>query len=276
MGGIPTNRFGQVVVPVHHGPEEPVPGFYAVGECACVSVHGANRLGGNSLLDIIVFGRAAGNHMLEYLAEHRHHRDLPEAAIERALARLARWDQKGEGESVDMLCETLRKTMEEYCGVFRTREVLEEGVRQVESLARRLDDARLKDHSKVFNTARIEALELENLMDVALATVHSAAARRRIARRALAPGLSQARRYPVAQAHTLQPPGPAHRLQTGAHQAHDRRTLSARGTPILGVAMSIRFSIYRFNPEADSVRVCRITNCRTRAAARCFWMRFCC
>ena len=177
MGGIPTNRFGQVVVPVHHGPEEPVPGFYAVGECACVSVHGANRLGGNSLLDIIVFGRAAGNHMLEYLAEHRYHRALPEAAIERALARLARWDQKGEGESVDTLCEILRKTMEEYCGVFRTREVLEEGVRQVESLARRLGDARLKDHSKVFNTARIEALELENLMDVALATVHSAAAR---------------------------------------------------------------------------------------------------
>jgi succinate dehydrogenase / fumarate reductase flavoprotein subunit len=177
MGGIPTNRFGQVVVPVHTGPEEPVPGFYAVGECACVSVHGANRLGGNSLLDIIVFGRAAGNHMLEYLAEHRYHRQLPETAIERALGRLARWDQKGEGESVDGLCESLRKVMEDYCGVFRTREVLDEGVRQVEALANRLQDARLKDHSRVFNTARIEALELENLMDVALATVYSAAAR---------------------------------------------------------------------------------------------------
>ncbi len=76
MGGIPTNRFGQVVVPVQTGPEEPVPGLYAVGECACVSVHGANRLGGNSLLDIIVFGRAAGNHILEYLKENRCHRPL--------------------------------------------------------------------------------------------------------------------------------------------------------------------------------------------------------
>ena len=177
MGGIPTNRFGQVVVPVRTGPEEPVPGLYAVGECACVSVHGANRLGGNSLLDLLVFGRAAGNQMLEYLAENRFHRPLPEAAVERALARLARWDRKGDGESVDALRETLRKTMEECCGVFRARDVLTEGVRRVEELARRLDGARLRDHSKVFNTARVEALELENLMEVALATVHSAAAR---------------------------------------------------------------------------------------------------
>ncbi len=177
MGGIPTNRFGQVAVPVHTGPEEPVPGLYAVGECACVSIHGANRLGGNSLLDIIVFGRAAGNHMLEYLSENRFNRPMNEMAIERAMARLARWDKKGDGESVDCLRETLRKTMEDYCGVFRARDVLEEGVRQVEALARRLEDARLKDHSKVFNTARIEALELENLMDVALATVYSAVAR---------------------------------------------------------------------------------------------------
>ncbi len=177
MGGIPTNRFGQVVAPVHTGPEEPVPGLYAVGECACVSVHGANRLGGNSLLDIIVFGRAAGNHMLEYLAENRFHRPLPDSAIERTLTRLVRWDKKGEGESVDRLREELRQTMEEYCGVFRTRDVLEEGVRRMQQLAHRLADARLKDHSRVFNTARVEALELENLMDVALATVHSAAAR---------------------------------------------------------------------------------------------------
>jgi len=177
MGGIPTNRAGQVVAPVHTGPEEPVPGLYAVGECACVSVHGANRLGGNSLLDILVFGRAAGNHMLEYLSENRFHRPMHEPALERALDRLARWDKNGEGESVDRLREELRQTMETYCGVFRTRDVLEEGVRRVQALARRLTDARLKDHSRVFNTARIEALELENLMEVALATVHSAIAR---------------------------------------------------------------------------------------------------
>jgi succinate dehydrogenase / fumarate reductase flavoprotein subunit len=177
MGGIPTNRFGQVVAPVHKGPEEPVPGLYAVGECACVSVHGANRLGGNSLLDIIVFGRAAGNHILEYLAEHRYHRPSPQAAIERAAARLARWDRRGEGESIDALREEMQRTMEQHCGVFRTQEVMDEGTRKLEALAARLPDAVLRDHSRVFNTARIEALELENLMDVALATIHSAAAR---------------------------------------------------------------------------------------------------
>ncbi|HEY5682329.1 MAG TPA: succinate dehydrogenase flavoprotein subunit [Sulfuricaulis sp.] len=177
MGGIPTNRFGQVVVPVHTGPEEEVPGLYAVGECACVSVHGANRLGGNSLLDIIVFGRAAGNHILEYLKENPRHRVLPEESIDRAMARLTRWDKQGEGESVDLICDELRLTMEEHCGVFRDQKILDAGINKVVALQARLKQATLRDHSKVFNTARIEALELENLMDIALATVHSAAAR---------------------------------------------------------------------------------------------------
>ena len=177
MGGIPTNRFGQVVVPVQQGPEEPVPGLYAVGECACVSIHGANRLGGNSLLDIVVFGRAAGNHILEYLKESRYHRSLPDSALEPAMQKLTRWDARGDGESVDALGEALRRTMEQHCGVFRTQEVLDQGIGKVLKLRERLRDARLKDHSKVFNTARIEALELENLMEVALATVISAAAR---------------------------------------------------------------------------------------------------
>ena len=177
MGGIPTDRFGQVVVPVAHGPEEPVPGLYAVGECACVSVHGANRLGGNSLLDLVVFGRAAGNHMLGYLEENRYHRLVPEQSIEKAMARLTRWDRTGNGGSVDELRETLRKTMEDYCGVFRTQEVLDEGVQRVRQLRERLQNATLKDTSKIFNTARVEALELENLMDVSIATVVSAAAR---------------------------------------------------------------------------------------------------
>lgn len=177
MGGIPTDRFGQVVVPVAHGPEEPVPGLYAVGECACVSVHGANRLGGNSLLDLIVFGRAAGNHMLGYLEENRYHRLVPEESVNKAMARLTRWDRQEDGESVDDVRETLRKTMEDYCGVFRTQEVLDEGVQRVLELRERLRHASLKDHSKVFNTARVEALELENLMDVSIATVISAAAR---------------------------------------------------------------------------------------------------
>lgn len=178
MGGIPSNRYGQVVVPEREGAEEPIPGFYAAGECACVSVHGANRLGGNSLLDILVFGRAAGNHITAYLKETRYHRPLERDAMGPALARLARWERDGDGESVDTLRAELQRVMEDYCGVFRTEEVLAEGVRKVAAIEARLRDARLRDHSRVFNTARIEALELENLVEVALATVTAALARR--------------------------------------------------------------------------------------------------
>jgi succinate dehydrogenase / fumarate reductase flavoprotein subunit len=178
MGGIPTNRHGEVVVPIEQGPEEPLPGLYAAGECACVSVHGGNRLGGNSLLDIIVFGRAAGNRIIEYLEENRYHRPMPDGALDPALQRLARWERKGEGESVDDLRRQLTRAMEDHCGVFRTEEVLSEGVGKVLALQARLQDVRLRDHSRVFNTARIEALELENLMDVAVATIMSARSRR--------------------------------------------------------------------------------------------------
>ncbi|MGM0413483.1 MAG: succinate dehydrogenase flavoprotein subunit [Pseudomonadota bacterium] len=177
MGGIPTDRDGQVVVPVGEGGEEPIPGLYAAGECACVSVHGANRLGGNSLLDIVVFGRAAANHIRGYLQENRYHRPLDESEVERALARLRRWDRAGEGESVPALRAELQTVMERHCGVFRNQEVLDEGVVAVRELRRRLEDAVIGDTGSVFNTARIEALELENLLDVALATVVSAAGR---------------------------------------------------------------------------------------------------
>ncbi len=177
MGGVPTDRHGQVVVPVQQGPEEGVPGLYAAGECACVSVHGANRLGGNSLLDILVFGRAAADHIIEYIARNPYHRPLPNDAAELGLQRLARWERRGNGESVAVLRAELRKAMEDYCGVFRSAAVLRAGVDKVSALGERLHAARLKDHSRVFNTARIEALELENLLDVALATVSSALAR---------------------------------------------------------------------------------------------------
>jgi succinate dehydrogenase / fumarate reductase flavoprotein subunit len=178
MGGIPTNRYGEVVAPVEQGPEETLPGLYAAGECACVSVHGGNRLGGNSLLDIIVFGRAAGNRIIEYLGENRYHRPLPDACLEPALQRLARWEQQGDGESVASLRQALTRTMEEHCGVFRSQQVLDAGVDKVLALQQRLQDVRLRDHSKLFNTARIEALELENLMDVAIATIMSARQRK--------------------------------------------------------------------------------------------------
>jgi succinate dehydrogenase / fumarate reductase flavoprotein subunit len=176
MGGIPTNRYGEVVVPIEHGEEE-VPGLYAVGECACVSVHGANRLGGNSLLDIVVFGRAAGNKIIEVLKNTRYHQPIPEHSVDAAMARLQRWDKKGQGESVAELRKELQNSMEKYCGVFREAEVLDQGLRKVLELQQRLQDVRLQDHSKIFNTARIEALELENMLDVAVATVASALAR---------------------------------------------------------------------------------------------------
>jgi succinate dehydrogenase / fumarate reductase flavoprotein subunit len=177
MGGVPTDRHGQVVVPVQQGAEEPVPGLYAVGECACVSVHGANRLGGNSLLDILVFGRAAANHVIDYLREHRYHRPIPDGATDLAMGRLARWDQQGRGESVPELRRELAKVMEDHCGVFRNEQVLQEGQHKVRQLRERLKDAYIEDHSQVFNTARIEAMELENLMEIGMATVTSALAR---------------------------------------------------------------------------------------------------
>ena len=177
MGGIPTNRFGQVVTPIRHGPEEAVNGLYAVGECACVSVHGANRLGGNSLLDIVVFGRAAGKHMLSYLAENRYHGTIDPASVEAAMERLHRWDREGVGDSVSEIREELQRVMENYCGVFRKQDVLDDGVKKVLELEQRLKGAVLQDKSRIFNTARIEAFELENLMEVAVATIVSAAAR---------------------------------------------------------------------------------------------------
>ncbi|APZ42677.1 succinate dehydrogenase flavoprotein subunit [Acidihalobacter ferrooxydans] len=177
MGGIPTNRHGQVVAPVRETPEEPVPGLYAAGECACVSVHGANRLGGNSLLDILVFGRAAANHMIEFLAEHPHNRPIDEAAVDAAMARLQRWDKKGDGEKPEVLRAELKKAMEEHAGVFREEALLGEGVKKVREIAERFKHATLSDHSRVFNTARVEAMETENLIDCAMAASMSAHAR---------------------------------------------------------------------------------------------------
>lgn len=177
MGGIPTNLHGEVVMPVATGPEEVVPGLYAIGECACVSVHGANRLGSNSLLDLIVFGRAAGNAVIEYCRDYPIARPVPAEALTRIMTRLTRWDKTGDGLTVSALREEMRKTMQLHCGVFRTEAVLQEGIRKMQQIAAKLPDVILRDHSKVFNTARIEALELENLMAVALATLVSAAAR---------------------------------------------------------------------------------------------------
>jgi succinate dehydrogenase / fumarate reductase flavoprotein subunit len=178
MGGIPTDRLGQVVIPAADGSEQIVRGLYAAGECACVSVHGANRLGGNSLLDILVFGRAAGQQIINNLKDNPEHRPMSEAAIDQAVARLTRWEQPGEGISVRELRDEFRKVMEDHAGVFRTDEIMAEGVEKVKALREKLKDVRLGDQSKVFNTARIEALELENLIDIGMAIVLSALERK--------------------------------------------------------------------------------------------------
>ncbi len=181
MGGIPTNRYGQVVIPVKDTPEEPVQGLYAAGECACVSVHGGNRLGGNSLLDILVFGRAAANHIIDYLKENKYHRVIDDAVIDIIVNKIKRFDQPVESgvtvETVAGLRAELKQAMEDHCGVFRQQGILKEGVEKVEKLAQRMANIKINDTSHIFNTARVEAFELENLMAVALATIHSAYAR---------------------------------------------------------------------------------------------------
>ncbi len=178
MGGIPTNVYGQVVVPKNGIPNMVVNGLYAIGECACVSVHGANRLGTNSLLDLVVFGRAAGNHIVDSKLKERSNKPLPVDAADVALARLAKLESSTGSERVQDVAGDIRKTMQYYCGVFRTNELLEQGYKEIMVLDERRKHVSFKDKSKVFNTARVEALELDNLIETAKATITSAAARK--------------------------------------------------------------------------------------------------
>ena len=178
MGGIPSNYHGQVVAPKNGNPSSVVGGLYAIGECACASVHGANRLGTNSLLDIVVFGRAAGNHIVASQLRDRPHKPLPRDAGDAALARLARLDASSSGENSQAVAASIRRAIQTHCGVFRTSELLAEGVREVMAIARQVDHLHIADKSQVFNTARVEALELYNLIEVAKATSVSAEARK--------------------------------------------------------------------------------------------------
>ena len=177
MGGIPTNIHGQVVTQDADNKSVVVNGLYAVGECSCVSVHGANRLGTNSLLDLLVFGRAAGNHIVEY-NKSTSHKELPANAADATLARIARLDNATSGEYAQDVANDIRSTMQLHAGVFRTQASMDEGVVKVAALRERVKTIGLKDKSKIFNTARIEALEVENLIEAAQATIVSAAARR--------------------------------------------------------------------------------------------------
>ncbi|HEX6692002.1 MAG TPA: succinate dehydrogenase flavoprotein subunit [Burkholderiales bacterium] len=179
MGGVPTNYMGQVVAPEGNSKEAIVPGLYAAGECACVSVHGANRLGTNSLLDLVVFGKASGEQMTKDIAaQPRPHRNLPKGAGEETLARIARLDSARSGERVPDVLNDLRRTMQAHCGVFRFPDDLVKGVQKMKEIALRSQKTFIQDKSKVFNTARVEALELENLVETAMATAVSAEARK--------------------------------------------------------------------------------------------------
>jgi succinate dehydrogenase / fumarate reductase flavoprotein subunit len=178
MGGIPTNYHGEVIAPQGGDPEAVVPGFYAAGECACASVHGANRLGTNSLTDLLVFGKASGDRMIEFLRENPQHKDLPADAAERSLARLARLDGQKGGENVYAVAAEIRRTMQAHCGVFRFPDMLVAGVEKIKQAAERVKRMEIQDKSRVFNTARVEALEVENLIEVALASLISAEARK--------------------------------------------------------------------------------------------------
>ncbi len=178
MGGVPTNIHGQVVVQNGDVHSQVVNGLYAVGECSCVSVHGANRLGTNSLLDLLVFGRAAGDHIVDFAGRHGSHKPLPAHAADQTLERLNRLETTNSGEYAQDVANDLRASMQTHASVFRTQAKMDEGVRQIAAIRERVANLALKDKSKVFNTARIEALEVENLIECAQATIVSAAARK--------------------------------------------------------------------------------------------------
>ena len=170
MGGIPTTINGQVR---DGASQKEVNGFYAVGECACISVHGANRLGSNSLLDLIVFGRAAGQHILDS-SKNKKLKKLPKDVIKKTVERLRKIDSKSSKENPRQVGDELRAVMQKHCGVFRFPHLLDEGLEKVKDLKRRITNLTIQDNSKIFNTARTEALELQNLIEVALATITSA------------------------------------------------------------------------------------------------------
>jgi succinate dehydrogenase / fumarate reductase flavoprotein subunit len=177
MGGIPCNYNGQVTS--WDGKQtQVVNGLYAIGECSATSVHGANRLGTNSLLDLIVFGRAAGNHIVAAHPERQHaHQPLPQESVDFSLDRINKLETRTKGEKAQVVGNEIRNAMQQHCGVFRTLASLNEGVQKIDALAEKVDNIAYTDKSKVFNTARIEALELSNMIEVARSTIHSAAAR---------------------------------------------------------------------------------------------------
>ena len=178
MGGIPTNVNGQALTVDANGNDVVIDGLFACGEVACVSVHGANRLGGNSLLDLVVFGRAAGLYIEKALREGIEHRDATQADIDKAMARLNKINTSTTGESASVLRKELQTIMQNYFGVFRKGEFMQKGIEQLAELRKRIENVAITDKSNAFNTARIEALELQNLLEVAEATAIAAEERK--------------------------------------------------------------------------------------------------
>ena len=178
MGGIPTNKHGQAISQDTAGNDVIIDGLYAIGECASVSVHGANRLGSNSLLDLVIFGRAAGMHAETILKKGKQNPKPTKEALEQAISRYYRWEKNKNGEPVSDLRVALQKAMQADFGVFRTEKQMQDGLKRLQSIRNRLQKASINDHSHIFNTARIEALELDNLMETAMATAVSALARK--------------------------------------------------------------------------------------------------
>jgi len=178
MGGIPTNIGGQALDFDSEGNSVVIAGLYACGEAACVSVHGANRLGGNSLLDLVVFGRAAGIQIEKSLNEGFSVDDATESDIEAALSRLTRLNSTTGGESVSKVRDDLQSCMQLYFGVFREGESMQKGLKILDELGERIKNTSLEDKSSAFNTARIEALELDNLYEIAYATAVAAEERK--------------------------------------------------------------------------------------------------
>ena len=178
MGGIPTNYKGEVVAIDKNNDDQIVNGLYAAGECACVSVHGANRLGTNSLTDLLVFGKSSGTTFSNALKGESHWRDLPSDAADVSLERLNLIDSKKSGESVSEVGQEIRDIMQKHCGVFRFPDLLEEGVTKIKQTEEKVSNLSISDKSKIFNTARIEALEIQNLIEVAVSSLLSADARK--------------------------------------------------------------------------------------------------
>ena len=174
MGGIPTNVHGQALQIDDKGNATPIPGLFACGEIACVSVHGANRLGGNSLLDLVVFGRATGLHLGEALAANTEAREASASDIDAALARTQRWENTQKGEDPVQIKKDLQNCMQLNFSVFRDGEAMAEGLQELREIRERLKHARLDDTSSEFNTQRIECLELDNLMETAFSTAAAA------------------------------------------------------------------------------------------------------